>query len=43
MGLCHLKMSEYRQASQAFRQALEIQPYSVENQRMILECAAHLS
>lgn len=43
MGLCHLKLSEYREANQIFRQALEIQPYSVENQRMILECAAHLS
>jgi tetratricopeptide (TPR) repeat protein len=43
MGLCYLRLSEYRQASQAFRQALAIQPHSVENQRMLLECSAHLS
>ncbi len=43
MGLCYLKLSEYRQASQAFRQALALQPHSVENQRMLLECSAHLS
>jgi tetratricopeptide (TPR) repeat protein len=43
MGLCHLKLSEYRPASQAFRQALALQPHSVENQRMLLECSAHLS
>ncbi len=43
MGLCYLNLSEYRQASQAFRQALTIQPHSVENQRMLLECLSHLS
>lgn len=43
MGLCYLKLSEYRQASQAFRQALALQPHSVENQRMLLECMSHLS
>ena len=42
MGLCHLLLAEHRQAAQAFRQALEIQPHSVENQRMLLECVAHL-
>jgi tetratricopeptide (TPR) repeat protein len=43
MGLCYLRLLEYRQASQAFRQALLIQPHSVENQRMLLECTAQLS
>ena len=43
MGLCYLKLAEYRQASQAFRKALMIQPHSLENQRMVLECMAHLS
>jgi tetratricopeptide (TPR) repeat protein len=42
MGLCHLNLQEYRQAAQAFRRSLEIQPHSVENQRMLLECMAHL-
>ncbi|MGB3404568.1 MAG: tetratricopeptide repeat protein [Microcoleaceae cyanobacterium] len=42
IGLCHAALGEYPQAIQAFRQALEIQPYSVENQRLILECSARL-
>jgi tetratricopeptide (TPR) repeat protein len=42
MGLCHLNLQEYRQAAQAFRQSLDLQPHSVENQRMLLECMAHL-
>jgi tetratricopeptide (TPR) repeat protein len=42
LGLCHAALGEYPQAIQAFRQALEIQPYSVENQRLILECSARL-
>jgi tetratricopeptide (TPR) repeat protein len=43
IGLCHLALGEYREAIPAFRRALEIQPYSVENQRLILECSAKLS
>jgi tetratricopeptide (TPR) repeat protein len=43
MGLCHMALEEYPLAIQAFRQALEIQPYALENQRMILECMASLS
>ncbi len=43
MGMSHLNLQEYRQAAQAFRQALDLQPHSVENQRMLLECMAHLS
>ncbi|HEY9622421.1 MAG TPA: tetratricopeptide repeat protein [Crinalium sp.] len=43
LGLCYTALGEYGAAIQAFRQALEIQPYSVENQRLILECTAKLS
>ena len=42
MGLSHLRLQEYGLAAQAFRQVLELQPHSVENQRMLLECLAHL-
>jgi tetratricopeptide (TPR) repeat protein len=42
LGLCHAALGEYPKAIQAFRKALEIQPYSVENQRLILECTARL-
>lgn len=43
MGLCYVALKEYSAAIQAFRQALEIQPYALENQRLILECIAQLS
>lgn len=43
LGLCHAALQEYGAAIQAFRQALEIQPYSLENQKLILECTARLS
>lgn len=43
LGLSYLALGEYREAIAAFRQALEIQPYAVENQRLILECTAKLS
>lgn len=43
LGLCHAALGNYREAIQAFQQALEIQPYAVENQRLILECTARLS
>lgn len=42
MGLCYAALGNYREAIQAFRQALEIQPYSIENQRLILECTSRL-
>ena len=42
-GLCHLALGEYTAAIQAFRRVLEIQPYSLESQRLILECSAKLS
>lgn len=43
LGLCHAALAEYREAIQAFRQALEIQPYTIDNQRLLLECTARLS
>lgn len=43
MGLCYAALGEYVAAIQAFRRALEIQPYATINQRMILECTARLS
>ena len=43
IGLCHAALGEYSEAIWAFRQALEIQPYSLENQKLILECTARLS
>ncbi len=42
LGLCYAALGNYPEAIKAFRQALEIQPYSVENQRLILECTARL-
>jgi tetratricopeptide (TPR) repeat protein len=43
MGLCHAALGNYSAAIAAFRRALEIQPYALENQRLILECTARLS
>jgi tetratricopeptide (TPR) repeat protein len=43
MGLCYAALGEYSEAIWAFRKALEIQPYSLENQKLILECTARLS
>jgi len=43
LGLCHAALGEYSKAIQAFQQALELQPYAIENQRLILECTARLS
>ncbi|MGB3533584.1 MAG: tetratricopeptide repeat protein [Microcoleaceae cyanobacterium] len=42
LGLSHAALGEYSKAIQAFRKALLIQPYSVENQRLILECTTRL-
>ncbi|WP_017718428.1 tetratricopeptide repeat protein [Kamptonema formosum] len=42
LGLCYAAISDYRAAIQAFRKALEIQPYALVNQRLILECTARL-
>ena len=43
MGLCHAALDDYKAAIAAFRQALEIQPYALDNQRLILECTARMS
>ncbi|MEO0406242.1 MAG: tetratricopeptide repeat protein [Cyanobacteria bacterium P01_A01_bin.135] len=43
LGLCYAALGEYREAIAAFRRALDIQPYAVVNQRLILECTARLS
>ena len=43
LGLCYLALREYRKAILAFKKALEIQPYAIQNQRLILECTARLS
>ncbi len=43
LGLCHMALGNYKEAIQAFQQALTVQPYSLENQRLILECTFSLS
>lgn len=42
-GLCYMALGNYSAAIQAFRRALEIQPYAIANQRLLLECMAKLS
>lgn len=42
LGLSHRAAGNYTAAIQAFRQALDIQPYAKVNQRLILECTAQL-
>ncbi|MEX0268769.1 tetratricopeptide repeat protein [Leptolyngbyaceae cyanobacterium UHCC 1019] len=43
LGICHMATANYAAAIKAFRQALEVQPYSLQNQRFLLECTAKLS
>jgi len=43
LGLCQAAIGDYSAAIQAFRHALEVQPFSLTNQRLILECTARLS
>ncbi len=43
LGVCYAALGDYRQAIQAFRKALDIQPYFIINQRLLLECTARLS
>lgn len=43
LGLCYAAVGDYRGAIAAFKEALEIQPYSLINQKLILECTARLS
>lgn len=42
LGLCRAAIGDYLGAIQAFKRALEIQPYAVENQRLLLECTVRL-
>lgn len=43
LGLCHASLGNYTAGIQAFRRALEVQPYATMNERLILECTAKLS
>lgn len=43
LGLCHMAIGNYRSAIHAFHRALEVQPFSIENQRLILECTLKLT
>jgi tetratricopeptide (TPR) repeat protein len=43
MGLSYAATGEYEKAIKAFRRALEIQPFSLVNQKLILECTMRLS
>lgn len=43
LGLCHIAQEHYAAAIAAFREALDIQPYALVNQKLILECTAMLS
>ncbi|MCS6812587.1 MAG: tetratricopeptide repeat protein [Cyanobacteria bacterium] len=42
LGLCRAAIGDYLGAIQAFKRALEIQPYAIENQRLLLECTIRL-
>ena len=43
LGLCYASLGRYPEAIEAFRRALDIQPYATINQRLILECTARMS
>lgn len=43
LGLCYVALGNYRSAIYSFQRALNVQPFSVENQRLILECTLKLS
>ncbi len=43
MGLCYAALGEYARAINSFQRALEIQPYSLINQKLILECTLRIS
>jgi tetratricopeptide (TPR) repeat protein len=42
LGLCYMAANNYAEAIEAIRRALEIQPHSIENQRLLLECMVQL-
>ena len=43
LGLCQAALGDYQAAIAAFRKALEIQPYALVNQKLILECTTRLN
>jgi len=43
LGLSHMSLGNHTAAIQAFRRALDVQPYATINERLILECTAKLS
>lgn len=43
LGLCQASLGNYLGAIQSFRKALEIQPYALINQKLILEFTACLN
>ena len=43
LGLSYAALGNYLAAIKAFRKALEIQPYALVNQKLILECTARLN
>jgi tetratricopeptide (TPR) repeat protein len=43
LGLCYAALGDYVEAIHAFWRALGIQPYAIENQRLILECTVKLT
>ena len=42
LGLCHMALANYSAAIATFNQALDIQPHSLENKRLLLECTSQL-
>ncbi|MEM1369825.1 MAG: tetratricopeptide repeat protein [Cyanobacteria bacterium P01_H01_bin.15] len=43
LGLCEANLGNYRAAIAAFREALNIQPFALINQKLMLECTSKLS
>ncbi|MEM9264036.1 MAG: tetratricopeptide repeat protein [Cyanobacteria bacterium P01_F01_bin.13] len=43
LGLCYASIGNYLNAIQCFRRTLDIQPFSLINQRLVLECIAKLN
>ncbi len=43
LGLCYASIGNYLDAIKCFRRTLDIQPFSLINQRLILECTAKLT
>lgn len=43
MGLCYLSLNRFTDALQAFKHALEIQPFAETNQQLLAQCFAKLN